>query len=152
MSATQIRQHQQHVDQVLEFMRRRGLSVDDLVEYGGEDFKSSNSRRVEKAGRVEKCWALMAWLGVNHVDLPEAAGQSPDNPGPRRRHRPAFEQPIDLADISRVAPSHSKRSKFNDLALSSPIGVPELNFGDVGASEAREARAIEAQIDAEGAS
>jgi hypothetical protein len=29
--------------------------------------------------------------------------------------------------------------------------VPELNFGDVGASEAREARAIEARIDADAA-
>ena len=69
LSPAQLRERDQAAKQVLEFMRRRGLSLEDLVEVGGQDFSFKNPKRVEKARRVEKCWALMKPLGVKHVDL-----------------------------------------------------------------------------------
>jgi hypothetical protein len=53
--------------QVYEFMERHRLTVADLTEYGGEDLRIP--RRKAKARQVERCWELMASLGVKHADL-----------------------------------------------------------------------------------
>jgi hypothetical protein len=55
------------VAQVAEFMRKRKIALGDLVRYGGEDLKSSE--HAGKVRSVEKVWALMADLGVEHIDL-----------------------------------------------------------------------------------
>src|SRR6516165_218338 len=68
----------QAVVEVLDLMRKRGLSLDDLIQVGGEDLKSPNPKRVKKAHYVEKAWALMARLSVKFADLEQA-------PKPARR-------------------------------------------------------------------
>ena len=50
-------------------MRRNRLALDDLIEIGGEDFRSASPKRIETARRVEKCWSLMARLSVCFADL-----------------------------------------------------------------------------------
>jgi hypothetical protein len=67
LSPTQMREHAPKVDEVLEYMRRRKLSRADLIEIGGEDLRSSHC--VEKARCVANTWALIARLGVAHVDI-----------------------------------------------------------------------------------
>jgi hypothetical protein len=52
------------VAQVAEFMRKRKITTEDLISFGGEDLKSS-----DKARRVEKAWALMARLGLWYADV-----------------------------------------------------------------------------------
>ena len=47
---------------VFDFMRERRITLDDLINVGGED-KSPKVRKVEDA------WALMARLGVVFADL-----------------------------------------------------------------------------------
>jgi hypothetical protein len=128
MSAAHKRDDAHTVDQVFEFMRRHGLSLEDLVEVGGEDLRSSNPRRAEKARRVEKCWALMARLGLKFSNLPARVGHKS---APRRRGRSVFKQPVDIAHVSLPAPSYGKCSKINELAVSAPAGDPELNFGNI---------------------
>jgi hypothetical protein len=62
----------QAVVEILDFMRKHGLTLSDLIEIGGEDLKASNPKRKEKARRVEKCWSLMARLSLCYAHL-EAA-------------------------------------------------------------------------------
>ena len=57
------------VVEVLDFMRKRGLTHNDLIQISGEDFRSASPTRKEKARRVEKCWSLMARLSVCFTDL-----------------------------------------------------------------------------------
>ena len=54
------------VSEVADFMRKRGLTLDDLVAIVGQDL---NGKLAEKARRVEACWGLMAKLGVKYADL-----------------------------------------------------------------------------------
>ena len=61
------REKAQAIEQVSAHIRRAHLSLDGLVEYGGQDL--NNPRRAAKAKRVEKAWALMAGLKVKHTDL-----------------------------------------------------------------------------------
>ena len=55
--------------EVFTFMAKHGLTLVDLTEVGGEDLKSPNPKKAEKARRVEKCWSLMARLGIKFRDL-----------------------------------------------------------------------------------
>jgi hypothetical protein len=82
-SLSQERIHGEHVEQVHEFMRQRELSLDDLVEIGGEDLRAPDPGLAGKARCVEKCWEMMARLGVKHLDL----AHSQD--GARRTHAKA---------------------------------------------------------------
>jgi hypothetical protein len=43
----------QAVVEILDFMRMRGLTLNDLIQIGGEDFRSPSPMRKEKARRVE---------------------------------------------------------------------------------------------------
>ena len=63
-------------NQVGEFMRKKKLSLDDLINVGGAELKSSDPRLKERALRVLRCWELMARLGVKYVDI-EHFKQSP---------------------------------------------------------------------------
>ena len=61
--------HAQAVGEILAFMSKCGLALDDLIQISGDDLKSSNPKRAEKARRVSKCWELMARLSVCFADL-----------------------------------------------------------------------------------
>ena len=62
----------QAVIEILDFMRKHGLALDDLTAYGGEDLKSPDKGRAGKARHVGKTWALMAHLGMKYADLDPA--------------------------------------------------------------------------------
>jgi hypothetical protein len=65
------------VIEIFDFMRKRGLVPDDLIELGGQGLRSSNPRQIAKAHYVEKAWALMARLSVKFADLEQAPGPTP---------------------------------------------------------------------------
>jgi hypothetical protein len=130
-SASQEREHAQAVDHVREFMRRHRLSLDDLVEIGGQDFHSPDSKRVEKARRVERCWALMAQLGVKHTDLShDWAPTAVPMPGMRRRRRRGEGAILQATEIAGVS---ATRLEANSSMKSMPpdFGGPQLNLGDM---------------------
>jgi hypothetical protein len=108
------RERAQAIEQIVEFMRAKKLTAGDLIEIGGEDLRSSSPTRSEKAHRVEKCWALMARLGVKYADLsPEqpskigpfdglhkGGGLSPPLKPSGRRGEGVFLQAIENKEIS----------------------------------------------------
>jgi hypothetical protein len=113
----------QAVVEILDFMRKRGLTLDDLIEVGGAELKSANPKTREKARRVEKCWSLMAKLGVKFTDLENSPAPIPDKPVRRRRGDGHFSQVIEnTADLG-IGPSPNKCNEINDLANSVPVGV-----------------------------
>ena len=112
----------QAVVEIFDFMRKRGLAPDDLIQIGGEDLKSSNSKRVEKARRVEKCWSLMAQLSVRFADLEQAPGNLPTRPSRRRRGEGHFSETIENTRVSESFSHHTKLNEINDLADSAPVG------------------------------
>jgi hypothetical protein len=60
------------VAQVVEFMRKKNLTLDDLVNVGGQDLKSPDKSKDGKARCVENAWALMARIGVKYADLEQS--------------------------------------------------------------------------------
>jgi hypothetical protein len=92
---------------VLDFIGRRGLSLDDLIQIGGENLRPPNPKRVEKARHVEKVWALMARLSVKFADLENAPGQHAAEPARRRRSEEVSSQVIENKDISSDTPPKS---------------------------------------------
>ena len=58
------------VIEILEVMRRRRLSMDDLINIGGEDLSP-------KVRQVENVWGMMAARGVVFGDLEQATGEHP---------------------------------------------------------------------------
>jgi len=76
MNFTQIREHNRAADQVRAFMHKHKLAVEDLIEIGGEDLNSSDSRKIERARDVGRCWQMMARLSIHFTDLEEANAQS----------------------------------------------------------------------------
>jgi hypothetical protein len=69
ITLSQQREREEHVEQVREFMGRRDLSLDDLIDIGGEDLRSLDPGLAGKARCVERCWELMAKHAVKHLDL-----------------------------------------------------------------------------------
>jgi hypothetical protein len=66
------------VIEILEALRRRGLTMDDLINIGGED-------RGPKVRQVENVWGMMAARGVVFGDLEQATGESTvERPSARR--------------------------------------------------------------------
>jgi hypothetical protein len=130
LSPTQQREHEAHVAQVREYMRTRKLSIEDLIEIGGQDLRSPHSAQCEKARRVENCWALMARLGVKHPDLGDWAPAAVPTPAFRLRGRRGgggFLQPIENTTERPVAPQIHLSNEIKGLADSARIGV--LEFG-----------------------
>ena len=68
ISAADRARQAQAVVEILDFMRKHHLALVDLIEIGGEGLKSANTKKVEKAKRVEKCWSLMARLSVRFAE------------------------------------------------------------------------------------
>jgi len=55
MSAAEDRARVIAASRVAEFMRKKKLTLDDLVNVGGADLKSSDRARADKARRVSRC-------------------------------------------------------------------------------------------------
>jgi hypothetical protein len=117
----------QAVVEILDFMRKHGLALDDLIQIGGEDLQSANPKRAEKARRVEKCWSLMARLSVRFADLEQAPSNPPTRPSQRRRGEGHFSQVIENAGVSGTFASLHKSNEINDLADSALVGDLETN-------------------------
>jgi len=94
---------------------------------GGEDLKSSNPKRSEKARRVEKCWSLMTRLSVPFADLEQAPGNLPTRPSRRRRGEGHFSEAVEITRVSEIFTHHPQPNEINDLADSAPVGDPQLN-------------------------
>ena len=119
----------QAVVEILDFMRRNRLALDDLIQIGGEDFRSPSPVRKEKARRVEKCSSLMARLSVKFADLEQAPRSVPDKPARMRRGEGHFSQVTENARVSGTFAYLHKSNEINDLANSAPVGVLDSNRG-----------------------
>jgi hypothetical protein len=86
--------------EIIDLMQKHGLDLDDLIQTGGEDFRSPSPKRIEKARRVEKCWSLMARLSVNFADLENAPPPTPDKRARRRRGEGHFSEVIENTGVS----------------------------------------------------
>jgi hypothetical protein len=141
-SPAQIREHTQAVAEVREYMRQRRLAVADLVEIGGEDLRSSNPALAGKARLVERCWALMARLGVKHVDLEstspgefattavsEAASGARRRRGGKSTRKSKQNQHVDYKQ-----PTITNLSEINGLAVSSPVEAPAMKSAEIPAA------------------
>ena len=76
MSTLREREQAVAVNRVFNYMRQHKLSLADLTEYGGEDIpnpklpeKICSPARVKKARAVERCWELIARLGLTFAAL-----------------------------------------------------------------------------------
>src|SRR6516165_2375260 len=88
------------VIEILDFMRKRGLTLNDLIQTQYEDPKKSDLKRVEKSRRVEKCWSLMAARSVKFADLEQAPQPIPDKRSRRRRGEGHFSEVIENKEVS----------------------------------------------------
>jgi hypothetical protein len=88
----------QGVVEILDFMRKHGLTLSDLIDIGGAELKSPNPKTRQKARLVEKCWSLMARLSLCYAHL-EAA------PAPQTRQN-RYEH-----DVARVTFQKSLKTK-----------------------------------------
>jgi hypothetical protein len=74
-------------NRVVELMRKKKLTLDDLVSVGGGDLRSSDRGRVDKARRVSRCWEVMAGLGVKFADIEHFEQSTGPIPGLEARIR-----------------------------------------------------------------
>ena len=107
--------------EVFTFMAKHGLTLVDLTEVGGEDLKSPNPKKAEKARRVEKCWSLMARLGIKFRDLENSPQPIPDKPSRRRRGEGHFSEVSENIRISAISVD-KEPNEINDLTNSAPVG------------------------------
>ena len=115
----------QAVVEIFDFMRQRGLALDDLIQVSGEDLKSPNPKHVEKTRRVEKCWELMARLSVKFADLEQAPGQPSTKPARRRRDEGVFSHVIENKEISSDTAAEVKSLKDNDKTDNHSVELSE---------------------------
>jgi hypothetical protein len=115
------------VVEILDFVRTRGLTLDDLIQIGGEDFRSTPTR-IEKARRGEKCWTLMARLSLKFADLEQASQPIPDKRSRRRHGEGHFSEVIENKEVFGSRPSDAKPNEINDLANSAPVGASGSNL------------------------
>jgi hypothetical protein len=112
------------VAEVFAFMEEKGVVLADLIEVGGEDLKSTNPKKLEKVRRVEKCWTLMAKLGVKYADLENSPSIPPTNPTRGRRGEGHFSEAIESIDVFAISPAHTEPNEINDLGELVPVGDP----------------------------
>ena len=142
IGSAQRKQRAQAVAEVFEFMRRRHLVLADLTEYGGEDFPNpelpervSDPARVKNARAVERCWELIAQLGLTFETLESSSYANSATPTLPRPARPARTQRGEggasktsaFSATCEKPPSQTKPSEINDLANSTPVGGPDPN-------------------------
>lgn len=65
------REREAAIREVLAFLHANDLTMDDLIEYGGEDLESLNQERRDTAKLVERAWAIMARHSLSIEDLEE---------------------------------------------------------------------------------
>jgi hypothetical protein len=123
ISAADRARHAQAVAEIFDLMRKYGLTLDDLIQIGGEDFRSF-SKQIEKARRVDKCWSALARLLVGFADLEQAPR---DKPARRQRGEGLVSEAVENKRVSGVAPHQHKSNEINDLGNSAPVGGPDPN-------------------------
>src|SRR5262249_10219577 len=94
-----LKEHELAAAKIFAFMRKRALTLDNLIAIGGEDLSSPNPKKVEKAKRVEKCWSLMAKFGVKYADLEHLPCHDPTKPSCRRRGEGHFSEAIENKEV-----------------------------------------------------
>jgi hypothetical protein len=127
ISAVDRARQAQAVVEILDFMRRNRLALDDLIQVGGEDFSSASQKRIEKARRVEKCWSLMARLSVKFADLEQTPPPIPGKLARRRRGEGHFSEAAEITRVSETITHPTKPNEINDLVDSASVGDPETN-------------------------
>jgi len=103
------------IGQVFAYLRRHRITLDDLINIGGEDLESPNAVLRERTHRVEKSWSLIARLGVVFAELERAAPQHPVKPARRRRGKGVPSQALENTDFSGADPLPVKSLKRNDI-------------------------------------
>jgi hypothetical protein len=106
-----------NIETVLTFMAKHGLTLDDLVNVGGEDLESLIPARRRKARRVSDCWELMAGQKVNFAKLEVALGSMPTSDPRTRRGDQNLKTPLKSLENSKS----TKSNDFNDLAISAGL-------------------------------
>jgi hypothetical protein len=126
------------VARVYEYMAKRRLTLEDLLDYGGEDLPAPkhaeprvvDARVAEKALHVEKTWALMAKLSVHYAHLEAAPSAIPRQTTAKATPRHGFFQVTEnkqVLDLGAEAPPARKFLKNNNKKISAPVGVLERN-------------------------
>ena len=129
ISAADRARHAQAVAEIFTFMRKRRLALEDLIEYGGAELKSSNPKTRETARHVEKCWALMARLSVNYAHLEQAPAADTAKPARARRGEGHFSEVIENKEVSTPNPGDVKSLKNNNKTDNHSVGVSEKSSG-----------------------
>jgi hypothetical protein len=122
ISAAIQKKHKEAVAEVRDFMRKRGLTPNDLIQISGEDFRSPSPTRKEKARRVEKCWSLMARLSVCFTDLEHAPDNLTTKPSRTRRGEGHLSEALENKGVSDTATDQRKSNEINDLADFASVG------------------------------
>jgi hypothetical protein len=125
------------VERVAEFMRRRHLTLADLIEYGGEDIpnpklpeKICDPARIKAARAVERCWELIAELGLTYGALESSSIANSVSPRSRPRRRRGEGGTKNSSKFSTTCPktvAGPKSNEINDLANSILVGDPDSN-------------------------
>ena len=112
------------VIEVFAFVEKCGLTIENLIEVGGEDLKSDQVT-IEKVKSVEKSWSLMAKLGVKYVDLEDATSNHPTEPARKRRGRRCSSEVLENKDISTADLAEVNPLKNNNKKDDHLVEVPE---------------------------
>jgi hypothetical protein len=102
------------VAEVFAYLKRYGITRDELINIGSEDLNSPDVGLVAKAQRVEKCWSLVAELKLVFADLEGAAGQSYVERPQRRRGERSSPKTLSDQAFSTSDPRSPKFLKNNN--------------------------------------
>jgi hypothetical protein len=122
------------VAEVLSFMAKRGLTLVDLIEVGGEDLKSSDPKKSEKAKSGEKSWGLMAKLGVKYVDLENSVGHHPLKPSRAQRGEGVLSEVVENKEVFAGNAGEAKSLKNNNKTNDHSVGASERRLAPESAS------------------
>jgi hypothetical protein len=153
LTAAQTREQTIAVERAFDYMRRHRVTLADLIEVGGADLKSRDSKRAEQARRVGKTWELIAQLGLtytalesgHHANSATATLSIPEKRSRRRRGEGHFLQVPENAQVLDIQGAEGKPNKINDLGNFGPVGSPEMkspNYAGAVATPCNEADAM----------
>ena len=92
------------IGQVFAYLRRHRITLDDLINIGGEDLESPNAVLRELAHRIEESWSLIARFGVVFAELERAAPQHRAKPARRRHGKGVSSQVLESKGVSGADP------------------------------------------------